>query len=148
MPIYFAYGANMDVGAMARRCPRAKLVGRGRLARWRFALMPSGFATIAPDPRASVYGALWDLPVAEVAALDRFEQVAQKMYAKQILTVLREPCGSARALVYVGADPDQGRVWPDYLAEIIAATRALSLPAPYVDYLERLRVAQARGHVR
>ena len=30
MPLYFAYGANMDVEAMARRCPRSKpLASRG-----------------------------------------------------------------------------------------------------------------------
>jgi gamma-glutamylcyclotransferase (GGCT)/AIG2-like uncharacterized protein YtfP len=145
LPLYFAYGANMDAGAMARRCPRAKLLGRGRLARWRFALMPSGFATVAPDPRASVYGALWDLPVAEVAALDRFEEVAHGMYAKRSLPVLREPSGSARALVYIGADPDYGRAWPDYFSGIIAAARALSLPPAYVDYLERVQTARMQG---
>lgn len=148
MPLYFAYGANMLADAMARRCPRATLLGHGRLARWRFALMPSGFATIAPDPRANVYGALWDLPVAEVAALDRFEQVAQGMYTKQMFPVLRNPVGSALALVYIGADPDQGRVWPNYLGEIIEAARALSLPPAYVDDLERLRAARMRGPAR
>ncbi|HEY6732614.1 MAG TPA: gamma-glutamylcyclotransferase, partial [Roseiarcus sp.] len=27
MPLYFAYGSNMDVAAMARRCPRSKALG-------------------------------------------------------------------------------------------------------------------------
>ena len=32
MPLYFAYGSNMDVEGMTRRCPRAKPLGRARLA--------------------------------------------------------------------------------------------------------------------
>lgn len=145
MPLYFAYGANMDADAMARRCPRAKVVGPGRLARWRLFVMPSGFVSVAPDPRASVYGALWELPIAEVAALDRYELVAQGMYVKRTLPVLREPVGSARAFVYVGADPDMGRARSTYLGEIVAAARAQSLPHAYIDCLERLRAAQKRG---
>ncbi|HEX8418365.1 MAG TPA: gamma-glutamylcyclotransferase, partial [Methylobacterium sp.] len=35
MPLYFAYGANMDAGAMALRCPASRLIGQGRLHRHR-----------------------------------------------------------------------------------------------------------------
>ncbi len=33
MPLYFAYGANMDVAAMAKRCPSSKPLGLARLPR-------------------------------------------------------------------------------------------------------------------
>lgn len=145
MPLYFAYGSNMDAAGMARRCPRARALGCGRLAGFRLTIMASGYASVAPDPRASVHGVLWDLPVADVAALDRYEQVAQGLYVKRILPVLRAPVGAATALVYIGADPDQGRAWPTYLAEIVAAARARALPPAYVDYLARLEAAQSRG---
>lgn len=145
MPLCFAYGSNMDAAALSRRCPRARLLGRGRLARWRFIVMPSGFASVAPDPRASVYGLLWDVPVAEIAALDRYEQVAQGLYAKRTLPILREPFGSAQALVYIGADPGRGAAWPGYLAEIVAAARAQALPPAYIEFLARLAEAQSRA---
>ncbi len=145
MPLHFAYGSNMDAAAMARRCPRARLLGRARLARWRFVILPSGFASVVPDPRASVHGALWEAPVSDVAALDRYEQVGQGLYAKKVMRVLREPLGSATALVYVGANANQGAAWPGYLAGIVAAAQSLALPTPYVGYLSHLLAEQGKG---
>ena len=52
MPLYFAYGANMDVAAMARRCPRSKPLGLARLMRHRLAVMREGWLTASRDPRA------------------------------------------------------------------------------------------------
>jgi len=92
-----------------------------------------------------VYGALWDATVADIAALDRYEQVGQGLYAKKILPVLREPFGSAPALVYVGADPIQGLAWSGYLADIAASARDLGLPPAYVGWLSRLSTAQRKG---
>ncbi|HEY8161407.1 MAG TPA: gamma-glutamylcyclotransferase family protein [Methylocystis sp.] len=149
MPLHFAYGSNMDAAAMARRASRSRLIGRARLARWRFVLLPSGFASVVPDPRSAVHGALWEVPVSDVAALDRYEQVGQGLYAKKMIPVLREPFGSSPALVYIGAAPGQGAAnaaaWPGYLAEIVAAAQALALPAAYVGYLSHLLAEQKKG---
>jgi gamma-glutamylcyclotransferase (GGCT)/AIG2-like uncharacterized protein YtfP len=145
VPLHFAYGSNMDADAMARRCPQARLVGPARLAGWRFALMPSGYATIVPDPRAHVHGALWDVAVAGVAALDRYEQIGLGLYQKRSLRVLRPPAGSAQALVYVGAKPELGAAPRNYLGEIIAAARSLALPADYLGFLAALAAAQKKG---
>ena len=145
MPLHFAYGSNMDAAAMARRCPRARLLGPARLAGWRFALMPSGYATLLPDPRARVHGALWDIPVADWAALDRYEQLAAGLYAKRSLRVLRPPAGGAQALVYLGARPELGAAPRHYLEEIVAAARELALPADYLAYLSALAEARKKG---
>ena len=51
MPLYFAYGANMDVAAMATRCPGAKPVGTARLPRHRFIITGDGYASVARDSR-------------------------------------------------------------------------------------------------
>ncbi|MEN9708785.1 MAG: hypothetical protein RIQ68_1193, partial [Pseudomonadota bacterium] len=50
MPLYFAYGSNMDVKAMAERCPRSTALGPARLARHRFFIMDSGWASVCADP--------------------------------------------------------------------------------------------------
>ena len=50
MPLYFAYGANMSVEAMARRCPRSKALGQARLERHRLAVMREGWLTAAARP--------------------------------------------------------------------------------------------------
>lgn len=145
MPLHFAYGSNMDAAAMAQRCPRSRLLGRARLPRWRFVILPSGFASVAPDPRTSVHGALWEVPVSDVMALDRYEQVGQGLYVKKMIPVLREPFGSAPALVYIGAAPKLGAAWPGYLAEIVETAQALALPPAYVGYLSYLLAEQKKG---
>ena len=73
MPLYFAYGSNMSVEAMARRCPRSKAVGLARLERHRLAVMREGWLTAARDPRSAVHGVLWDLALSDMPALDRYE---------------------------------------------------------------------------
>jgi gamma-glutamylcyclotransferase (GGCT)/AIG2-like uncharacterized protein YtfP len=145
VPLHFAYGSNMDVAAMTRRCPRSRLLGPARLVGWRFALMPSGYATLVPDPRQRVHGALWDVAVADMPALDRYEQVAQGLYAKRSLRVLRPPAGAVQALVYLGARPELGAAPRHYLAEIITAARALAPPADYLAFLSTLAAAQKKG---
>ena len=73
MPLYFAYGGNMDVAAMAQRCPRSKPLGLARLARHRLTVMREGWLTVVRDARSDVHGVLWDLALSDVPALDRFE---------------------------------------------------------------------------
>ena len=50
MPLYFAYGSNMSVEAMARRCPRSKALGLARLERHRLAVMREGWLTADARP--------------------------------------------------------------------------------------------------
>ena len=56
MPLYFAYGSNMDRAAMALRCPASKPLGLARLMRHRFFIMASGYASVARDPTRCVRG--------------------------------------------------------------------------------------------
>ena len=90
MPLYFAYGSNMNVDAMARRCPRSKALGLARLERHRLAVMREGWLTAVRDPRSAVHGVLWDLALSDVAALDRYEGVPQGLYAKLMQAVIAE----------------------------------------------------------
>jgi gamma-glutamylcyclotransferase (GGCT)/AIG2-like uncharacterized protein YtfP len=143
MPLYFAYGANMDAGAMARRCPRSKALGPARLARHRLAVMREGWLTVTRDPRSAVHGVLWELALADVPALDRYEGMAQGLYAKLTQPVVGER-GARQAIVYVGANAGPGAARPDYIADVIAAARSWPLPAEAVEALERIAAAGAR----
>lgn len=110
--------------------------------------MPSGFVSVAQDRRMCVHGVLWDVAVGDVAALDRYEDVARGLYAKQNLPILREPAGSVRALTYVGARPDLGAASRGYFEEVVAAARAHALPVAYVDYLSGLAAIHPSGRRR
>jgi gamma-glutamylcyclotransferase (GGCT)/AIG2-like uncharacterized protein YtfP len=145
VPLYFAYGSNMDAAAMAARCPRSRLIGRGRLSGYRMIIMQSGFVSVAPDRRMQVHGVLWNIAVGDVAALDRYEGVAHGFYAKQNLPILREPAGAVRALTYVGARADIGAAPPGYFDAVIAAARAQALPGAYIDDLASLAANRQAG---
>jgi gamma-glutamylcyclotransferase (GGCT)/AIG2-like uncharacterized protein YtfP len=127
VPLIFAYGANMDVAAMALRCPRSKPLGVARLMRHRLAAMREGWLTVVRDVRTNVYGVLWDVALADVAALDRYEEIGKGLYVKRQQTVTT-PTGAKRALVYIGANAGPGVARADYLETVAAAARQWQLP--------------------
>ncbi|HLJ70286.1 MAG TPA: gamma-glutamylcyclotransferase family protein [Roseiarcus sp.] len=132
MPLYFAYGSNIDAAAMARRCPRSAAVGPARLVRHRLAAMREGWLTVVRDPRQSVHGILWNLALADMPALDRYEGVASGLYRKALQSVATES-GAKRALVYFGANAGPGAAAPDYIAAIVAAARQWGLPVAALE---------------
>jgi gamma-glutamylcyclotransferase (GGCT)/AIG2-like uncharacterized protein YtfP len=137
MPLSFSYGANMDVAAMAARCPRSKPLGVARLMRHRLVAMREGWLSVVRDARSTVHGVLWDIALADVAALDRFEAVGAGLYVKRLQSVIAEG-GPRRALVYFGANSGPGIPRADYLAEVIAAARHWKLPVEALAALAAL----------
>jgi len=137
MPLYFAYGANMDVEAMARRCPRSKPLGVARLMRHRLAIMREGWLTATRDARGAVHGVLWDLALADVPALDRFEGLGDGLYMKAVQPVVAAGAPK-RALVYFGRNAGPGRANAAYIREVIAAARHWRLPDEAVAALKAL----------
>src|SRR4051794_22635086 len=119
MPLYFAYGSNMERAAMAERCPASKPLGLARLPRHRFFVARAGFASVARDPRRTVWGVLWDLTLADMPALDRYEFVASRLYVKMHQPVLSE-AGPKRALIYVARSTAPGVARPGYMETIVA----------------------------
>src|ERR1700744_3817074 len=105
----------MDVGAMARRCPCSKALGLARLERHRLAVMREGWLTAVRDPSSAVHGVLWDLALADVSALDRYEGVSQGVYTKQMQPVIAER-SPKQALVFFGATAGPGVPRPAYIA--------------------------------
>jgi hypothetical protein len=131
MPLYFAYGANMDVAAMARRCPRSKPLGLARLPRHRFIVTRDGYASVIRDPREEVHGGLSDIRV-----LDKFEDIASGLYVKINQPVI-VPGGAKRALVYIGRSGEVGRPKPGYLEDVIASAKHWALPEAYLAAMNR-----------
>lgn len=135
MPLYFAYGSNMDRAAMQARCPNSRALGRARLARHSFFIMSAGYASVKCDPRMQVHGVLYDLALSDIPGLDRYEDVGRGLYNKVVQPVLRESGAPVRALVYVGRSQGEGKPSGAYLDAIIAAAKDWSLPAAYLSHL-------------
>ncbi len=134
MPLYFAYGSNMDRNAMLQRCPASKPVGIGRLMRHRFIVFDEGYASVARDPQRAVWGMVWDLALADVPALDRYESLSTGLYTKAIQPVVTGQ-GPRRAIVYVGRSARPGLPKPGYMEGVIEAATHAGLPEDYVRSL-------------
>jgi gamma-glutamylcyclotransferase (GGCT)/AIG2-like uncharacterized protein YtfP len=135
VPLYFAYGSNMDMAAMARRCPASRPLGLARLAGYRFAILQAGYATVVRDAKSTVHGILYDLALADVPALDRYEDIARGLYRKVSQPVLRVEGGPVQALIYIGAGASEGRPGRGYMEGVIAAARTAGLPEAYLAFL-------------
>src|SRR3984893_7182669 len=110
--LHFAYGSNMSVQMMRRRCPAARLEGRALLPGYRVIITREGYASILSALGGRVHGVLWRLAPRDLAAL----------YRAVTMTVV----GNRRrvaALVYVGRSQARGRPRPGYMDIVTAAAR-------------------------
>jgi len=135
MPLYFAYGSNMDLAAMGLRCPGARPCGPAELSAYRFFIMRTGYASVAADPTTSVFGLLWQISAHHIGALDLYEEVASGLYRKQMAPVR---CGAAgrQALLYVGRSGASGVARPGYMEAVLTAAATAALPIAYQRFLE------------
>lgn len=111
MKKYLAYGANMSVDMMAKRCPKAKLLGTGILNGYRLmfkGIAPNSYGTIEPWEGFCVPFVLWELTPADEKRLDRYEGYP-RVYQKH--TVEIEIGGDKFSAMYY-AKPDTERVAP------------------------------------
>jgi gamma-glutamylcyclotransferase (GGCT)/AIG2-like uncharacterized protein YtfP len=134
--IYFAYGANMERGAMRRRCPGAEPLGLAVLRGWRYVIV-EGYGSVAPARGMSVFGVLWRLTPRDLAALNAFESLDSGLYRRAQLTVELEG-RRLKALVYVGRQRGRRRPMPGYQERLVAAAQDWHLPPRYIAELARL----------
>jgi AIG2-like family len=83
--LYWAYGANLNVDSMARRCPGAEPVAA--LVMPNGALVFRGVADVVVRKGSEVHGGLWWITPACERSLDRFEGVSSGLYLKRELVV-------------------------------------------------------------
>lgn len=88
MKLYFAYGANLHLDNMARRCPKAWPRRSFNLRDWQ--LVFQTHAQIEPCAGAVVPGALWEITPECEESLDRFEGYPVYYQKRVICTDLGE----------------------------------------------------------
>ncbi len=136
---YFAYGSNMMVPQMQRRCPGAQLLGPGVLRHWQFSITTRGTANIVPSEGAEVFGVLWKCTPLHLWRLDRFEGAHFGNYLQKVMRVESLHHNKhVSARIYVSLSrfyPGTGRV--DYLNRaVLPGARSGGLPEPYLRELE------------
>lgn len=140
---YFAYGSNMNLGQMGRRCPGATLLGTARLDGYRFVINETGYATIERFPGRHVEGVLWNLLAEHHPILDEYEDHLEGGYDRCWREVFSSLNKAHLALVYIDhlrTRPSSPN--PGYLEAILEGAIANGLSPDYIGSLrefERLR---------
>jgi phage replication-related protein YjqB (UPF0714/DUF867 family)/gamma-glutamylcyclotransferase (GGCT)/AIG2-like uncharacterized protein YtfP len=132
---YFAYGSNLCVQQMARRCPDAVNPRRAVLADHDWLINQRGVATVEPFDGTQVHGVVWDLTDHDLSNLDRAESVPAH-YSRGQMTVHTEH-GPSEAWVYIDHRVDPGPPRPGYLERIIDGALHHGLPQNWIDFLRR-----------
>lgn len=99
---YIAYGSNLNVTQMLRRCPDAVKIGTAVVEDYRLLFRSNsraGVATIEPCEGERVPVGVWAVSAADEAALDRYEGWPW-LYEKQVFPVTVKG-KKVRALIYI-----------------------------------------------
>ncbi len=83
--LYVAYGSNLHKVQMKRRCPDARIIGKGVIQDYELEFR--GVATIKPSPGLSVPVVVWSISESDELELDRYEGVGQGLYRKEMIEV-------------------------------------------------------------
>ncbi|PQM48979.1 hypothetical protein C1Y40_00803 [Mycobacterium talmoniae] len=137
---YFAYGSNLCVQQMARRCPDAIQPRPATLAEHDWLINQRGVATVEPFAGSRVHGVVWQVSDHDLATLDSAEGVPVR-YRRDRLTV-HTADGPAPAWVYIDHRVHPGTPRPGYLERIIDGALHHGLPQPWIDFLRRWDPAQ------
>lgn len=105
---YLAYGSNLNVWQMRRRCPTARIYGISVIKDYELLYKGSktgAYLTIEPKPGSIVPVAVWEVTASDELALDRYEGFPTFYYKKDItLPVKRISIGRTTripAFVYI-----------------------------------------------
>jgi phage replication-related protein YjqB (UPF0714/DUF867 family) len=132
---YFAYGSNLCVRQMTRRCPDADDPRPAVLSDHDWLINQRGVATVEPLAGAQVHGVLWQVSDDDLAILDSAEGVPVR-YRRDRLTVHTDG-GPSPAWVYIDHRVTPGPPRPGYLPRIIDGAIHHGLPQRWIDFLHR-----------
>ncbi|ATL65902.1 gamma-glutamylcyclotransferase [Nocardia terpenica] len=151
MPIYAAYGSNMDPEQMLKRCPHSPVYGTGWLEGWRltFAGDDIGWegplATVVEEPGSRVFVVLYDVSAEDEQSLDRWEGSDFGIHKKIRLRVTANPGAATEpvlAWLYVLDAYEGGLPSARYIGVIADAAEKAGAPA---DYVHALRTRNSRN---
>lgn len=132
---YFAYGSNLCVQQMARRCPDAVDPRPATLSDHDWLINQRGVATVEPFTGSQVHGVVWQVSDHDLATLDSAEGVPVR-YRRDRMTVHTDD-GPTTAWVYVDHRVEPGAPRPGYLERILDGAQHHGLPQRWVEFLRR-----------
>lgn len=87
--IYFAYGSNLRLKQMAKRCPQSRFLGIGKLQGYRWQINNRGYANVVADGdyKRSVHGICYLISDVDESKLDEMEGVDCGAYEKRSIDI-------------------------------------------------------------
>jgi gamma-glutamylcyclotransferase (GGCT)/AIG2-like uncharacterized protein YtfP len=140
VPLYAAYGSNLDPHRMGERCPHSPLRSTGWLEGWRLTFggeehgWDGALPTVVPDPFERVFVALYDVTEEDVTVLDGWESADSGLYRKLTVRVATMT-GEHVAWIYVLDAYEGGLPSATSLGVLADAAEAADAPADYVSAL-------------
>lgn len=137
VPLYAAYGSNMDPAQMKERAPHSPMAGTGWLMGWRLTFGGEDFAwegalsTVVEDPTEQVFVVIYDVPEQDEARLDRWEGGELGLH-KKLRVRIQTLEGSVLAWIYVLDAYEGGAPSARYLGVIADAAEQAGAPDDYV----------------
>lgn len=147
VPLYAAYGSNMDPAQMNGRAPHSTMAGTGWLVGWRLTFggedlnWEGALATVVEDPDSQVFVVLYDVTHEDEKQLDRWEGGELGLHRKLRLRIHTLE-GSALAWLYVLDAYEGGLPSARYLGVLADAAEAAGAPE---DYVADLRIRPCSG---
>jgi gamma-glutamylcyclotransferase (GGCT)/AIG2-like uncharacterized protein YtfP len=140
MDLYFAYGSNMNIEQMKRRCPGASLKEPGYILNWRYFINGNGYAGIERQEGSVVFGGIWELQDFHWVSLDQYEAVDQGFYQKVKITVSAGDLDRSKevhASLYLSNNYEYGKPSSAYQEIVMQGGHDLKLKKDYLQFLEK-----------
>jgi len=141
--LYIAYGSNMNLEQMARRCPTAKVVGATVLRNWRLVFF--SVATIEPYKGGEVPVVVWELQPKDEEALDIYEGYP-RMYRKETVRVTLNG-KQIRVMVYVMNNGHRYPPNPGYYNTILEGYKSAGLDEKILRKAAKESITAPRGAI-
>ncbi len=120
--LYIAYGSNMNIDQMARRCPTAKVVGAAELEDWRLRFKGDNnfsVATIEPSAGYKVPILVWKIMPKDEASLDIYEGYPRLYHKEKMFVRIGKELRLAMIYIMNADDYDYGNPSEAYYDTIL-----------------------------
>ncbi len=140
VPLYAAYGSNMDPAQMMERAPHSPMSGTGWLEGWRLTFggedlgWEGALSTVVEDAESRVFVVLYDVSPLDVDKLDSWEGSELGMHKKLRLRI-QTMDGPQLAWVYVLDAYEGGLPSARYIGVLSDAAESAGAPDDYVRAL-------------
>ena len=137
---YIAYGSNLNIAKMEKRCPTAKVVGTSVIEDYQLLFKGSkrGFyLTIEAKKGAKVPVAIWEITKSDEIALDDYEGYPSLYYKKEMILDIKsihsEVVKRSEAFVYIMQEEQKlGIPSEDYVKACLEGYQAFGFDEKYL----------------